>query len=323
MEKNYIITQAKKSIETEISGLLEVKNQLNEYFALAVIAIQQSKGRLIVTGIGKSGNIAQKLVATFNSTGTPAIFMHAADALHGDLGSVQQNDIVLCISNSGNSPEIKILIPFIKNRNNLLIAITGNSESYLAQSADFVINSKISKEACLNNLAPTTSTTAQMALGDALAVCLMELNQFSLADFAKSHPGGALGKKLFLTVATICAQKDKPSLQLTDGLDVVIDEISKKRQGAAVVLNGQNICGIITDGDIRRMLQKSLNLQGVTAQQIMSAKPKTILLETLASEALKIMQEKSITQLVVTDAMQNYHGIIHIHDLLKEGLDTV
>jgi arabinose-5-phosphate isomerase len=320
MDYQQIIDIAHKTFKIEIEELIHVSSKINQNFAQAAQAIFEAKGRLIVTGIGKSGNIAQKLVATFNSTGTPAIFMHAADALHGDLGILQKEDVVICISNSGNSPEIKVLIPFIKQRGNILIAITGKLNSYLAQSADFILDSAVNREACLNNLAPTSSTMAQLALGDALAVALMHLNNFTVEDFAKSHPGGALGKKLFLTLADIVQSNNKPFVDIQSDLSFVIDEITKKRQGAAVVLHQNTIVGIITDGDIRRMLQKNLNLTGFIAQDIMTKNPKTVSLGTLAVDALDLMQTNNISQLVVVNDNGDFAGIIHIHDLIKEGL---
>ena len=320
MDYQQIIGIAQNTFKIEIEELMNVSSKINQNFAKAAQAIFEAKGRLIVTGIGKSGNIAQKLVATFNSTGTPAIFMHAADALHGDLGILQKEDVVICISNSGNSPEIKVLIPFIKQRGNILIAITGKLNSYLAQSADFILDSAVNREACLNNLAPTSSTMAQLALGDALAVALMHLNNFTVEDFAKSHPGGALGKKLFLTLADIVQSNQKPFVDIHSDLSFVIDEITKKRQGAAVVLNQNKILGIITDGDIRRMLQKNLNLTGFIEQDIMTKNPKTVSLGTLAVDALDLMQNNNISQLVVVNESGDYAGIVHIHDLIKEGL---
>lgn len=320
MELLKILQIGKQTIEIEADELRRVGDNLSTSFAEAVQAINQSDGRLIVTGIGKSGNIAQKLVATFNSTGTPAIFMHAADALHGDLGILQKKDIVLCISNSGNSPEIKVLIPFIKGRGNQLIAIVGKQDSYLATSADFVIDSSIKKEACLNNLAPTSSTTAQMALGDALAVSLMNVTGFTAEDFAQSHPGGSLGKRLFLKVDEICENQAKPIVNLDTDLKVVINEITKNRLGAAVVVENNKVVGVITDGDIRRMLQKITNLTGIKAEDIMTKNPKRLPLGTLAVEGLKLMQTNNISQLVIVDNDDNLAGIIHIHDLIKEGL---
>ncbi len=320
MDYQQIIDIAHKTFKIEIEELIHVSSKINQNFAQAAHAIFEAKGRLIVTGIGKSGNIAQKLVATFNSTGTPAIFMHAADALHGDLGILQKEDVVICISNSGNSPEIKVLIPFIKQRGNILIAITGKLNSYLALSADFILDSAVNREACLNNLAPTSSTMAQLALGDALAVALMHLNNFTVEDFAKSHPGGALGKKLFLTLADIVQSNNKPFVDIQSDLSFVIDEITKKRQGAAVVLHQNTIVGIITDGDIRRMLQKNLNLTGFIAQDIMTKNPKSVSLSTLAVDALDLMQTNNISQLVVVNDNGDFAGIIHIHDLIKEGL---
>lgn len=320
MDYQQIIAIAHQTFKIEIEELQNVLGKIDMNFARAAQAIYSAKGRLIITGIGKSGNIAQKLVATFNSTGTPSIFMHAADALHGDLGILQKDDVVICISNSGNSPEIKVLIPFIKQRGNVLIAITGKINSYLAQSSDYILDSAVNKEACLNNLAPTSSTMAQLALGDALAVALMYLNNFTVEDFAKSHPGGSLGKRLFLTLADICNTNNPPIVDIDNDLSTVIDVITKKRQGATVVLQNSKVVGIITDGDIRRMLQKSLNLNGIVAKDIMSKNPKSVSLGTLAVDALELMQNNNISQLVVINEKGNFAGIVHIHDLIKEGI---
>jgi len=277
------------------------------------------QGRVIVTGIGKSAIIAQKIVATLNSTGTPSIFMHDADASHGDLGIIQQNDLIIAISKSGNTPEIKVLVPFLKQTKNLLVALVGNTESYLAKNADFILNTTVEKEACPNNLAPTSSTTAQLAMGDALAVVLQECRDFTDKDFAKYHPGGALGKKLYLRVSDLSDQNGKPSVQLQANVRDIIITITHFRLGAVAVLNGDQIQGIITDGDIRRMLEKHTDLTAITAADIMGKSPKVIDKNELAANALHIMRENNITQLLVSDH-GIYDGVIHIQDLLKEGI---
>lgn len=292
---------------------------LNEDFSNAVECIRHSKGRVIISGVGKSALIASKIVATLNSTGTPSIFMHAADAIHGDLGTVQQDDVVICISKSGNTAEIKMLVPLIKRGSNKLIGMTGNPDSFLAVQADFILNTYVEKEACPNNLAPTTSTTAQLVIGDALAICLLELKGFSSKDFAKYHPGGALGKKLYLRVGDIASNNQIPQVQTNSDVKSVIIEISEKMLGAAAVLEGQKIVGIITDGDIRRMLNKYDNIYGLTAKDIMSATPKTIASNVLAVKALEIMQTNNISQILVVDG-ENYKGIVHLHNLIKEGI---
>lgn len=293
---------------------------LNDNFDRAVTLLQHCKGRVVLSGIGKSSLIAQKIVATFNSTGTPSIFMHAADALHGDLGIVQEDDVVIILSKSGNSPEIKALIPLIKNFGNKLIAISGNDQSLLALQADVFLDTTVQQEACPNNLAPTTSTTAQLVMGDALAVCLMELKGFKDGDFAKFHPGGTLGKKLYLRVSDVCAHNEKPSVLANQTLKEVIVEITKKRLGVTAVVDEQNnLIGIITDGDLRRMLEKSTDIERIAAKDIMTRHPKSIVSEELAVTALDMMRRNAITQLVVTNGTK-YSGIIHIHDLLKEGL---
>ena len=313
-----IIEIAKKVIIQEADAITQLSTLVDEQFSDAVYTTYQSSGRLIITGIGKSANIANKIVATLNSTGQPAMFMHAADAIHGDLGMVQTNDIVLCISKSGNTPEIKVLIPLIKNRGNKLIGMTSNKESFLAQHSDFVFHAYAEKEACPNNLAPTTSTTAQLVLGDAFAVALLELRKFTSNDFAKYHPGGSLGKKLYLRVEEL-VHIEKPQVGPNSSLNDVIIEISSKRLGATVVLDQGLIVGLITDGDLRRMLQTSSDLKTVLAKDIMSSMPKSIQKDALAAEALAIMELHSITQLIVIDN-DIYIGIIHLHDILKEGI---
>ncbi len=315
-----IIPVALRTIELEAESIGGLKAFINTDFVKAVETIAVCKGRLVVSGIGKSAVIAQKIVATLNSTGTPAVFMHAADAIHGDLGMIQQEDIVLVISKSGDSPEIKVLTPFVKNFGNTLIGMVGNLQSFLAHHSDIVLNTTVTQEACPNNLAPTTSTTAQLVMGDALAVCLMELKGFNGADFAKYHPGGALGKKLYLRVEDLSAQNEKPAVFATATLKEVIMEMTQKRLGATVVINeAGNISGIITDGDLRRMLEKTDSFEKLTAKDIMSTYPKTIEAGELAVAALDKMKAANISQLVVEENGK-YKGIIHLHDLVKEGI---
>jgi arabinose-5-phosphate isomerase len=294
-------------------------NFIDSDFTSAVSAIFHSTGRVVVTGVGKSAIIAQKITATFNSTGTPSVFLHAADAVHGDLGIIQKNDIIICISKSGNTPEIKVLTPLLKSAGNKLIAMVGNRESYLAKHADYIINCSVEKEACPHNLAPTSSTTAQLAMGDALAVCLLECRDFKSEDFARFHPGGSLGKRLYLKAGDIAAQNQKPRVQAAETIRNVIIEISSKRIGAAVVLDDDNIAGIITDGDIRRMMEKHEHINHLKASDIMSKHPKTIDAAELATAALEIMQQHNISQLIVTKS-GSFEGFIHLHDLLKEGI---
>ncbi|CAM1364613.1 D-arabinose 5-phosphate isomerase [Tenacibaculum soleae] len=320
-DANAILSTAKETILLESNAIANLANLLNSSFIEAVNFIFNSKGRVIVTGIGKSANIANKMVATFNSTGTPAVFMHAADAIHGDLGNVQNNDTVICISKSGNTPEIKVLVPLIKSSKNKIIAITGNPDSFLGKNADFLLNSFVEKEACPNNLAPTTSTTAQLVLGDALAVCLLDLRGFTSSDFAKYHPGGALGKRLYLRVADLIKNNQLPKVNSTDKVAQVIVEISEKRLGVTAVVNDNNqLSGIITDGDIRRMLSKTTKIDELTANDIMSKNPKTIHVDAMAVEALDTLENSSITQILVTDNDNNYVGVVHLHDLIKEGI---
>jgi len=311
---------ALRTIELESQSISGLAQFINSDFERAVNVIADNKGRLVVSGIGKSAVIAQKIVATLNSTGTPSIFMHAADAIHGDLGIVQQDDVVMIISKSGESPEIKVLVPLIKNFKNILIGMIGNTDSYLAKQSDIVLDTTVEQEACPNNLAPTTSTTAQLVMGDALAVCLMEMKGFNSDDFAKFHPGGTLGKKLYLRVSDLYIKNEKPKLTKERSLKEVIVEISSKRLGAtAVIDNDNNLLGVITDGDLRRMLEKNISLNGVTAADIMTATPKTIGPEELAVDALDTMRKRSITQLVVVENGK-YLGFIHLHDLIREGL---
>ena len=318
---NSIINTAKETILIESNAIANLANLLDDNFANAITFILASKGRVIVTGIGKSANIANKIVATLNSTGTPAIFMHAADAIHGDLGNVQKDDVVICISKSGNTPEIKVLVPLIKNYGNKIVAITGNIDSFLGKNADFPLNTFVEKEACPNNLAPTTSTTAQLVMGDAIAVCLLKLNNFSSKDFAKYHPGGALGKQLYLRVSDLIKNNQVPKVLENDSIAKVIVEISEKRLGVTAVLNAQNaIVGIITDGDIRRMLSKTTKIDDFTARDIMGKNPKTILDDAMAVEALERLENNNITQILVTDTVNKYIGVVHLHDLIKEGI---
>ena len=318
---NSILNTAKETILLESDAIANLANLIDDNFAKAIIFILASKGRVIVTGIGKSANIANKIVATLNSTGTPAIFMHAADAIHGDLGNVQKDDVVICISKSGNTPEIKVLVPLIKNYGNKIIAITGNIDSFLGKNADFPLNTFVEKEACPNNLAPTTSTTAQLVMGDAIAVCLLKLNNFSSKDFAKYHPGGALGKQLYLRVSDLIKNNQVPQVLEKDSIAKVIVEISEKRLGVTAVLDAKNaIVGIITDGDIRRMLSKSTKIDSLIAKDIMGKKPKTIHHDAMAVEALERLENNSITQILVTDLENKYIGVVHLHDLIKEGI---
>ncbi len=314
-----ILATAKKTILIEAKAIKNLINFLDENFENLVKAILNSNGRVIVTGIGKSAIIGNKIVATLNSTGTPAIFMHAADAIHGDLGIILKDDIVICISKSGNTPEIKVLLPLIKNYGNKIAAITGNSTSYLANNSDFVLNSFIEIEACPNNLAPTSSTTAQLVIGDALAVCLLELNSFSSKDFAKYHPGGVLGKKLYLRVRDLVAKNEVPKVDLNTSVKDVIVEISTKRLGATAVMENDNIVGVITDGDIRRMLENHKMIHTLAAKNIMGINPIIIDANEMAVNALDVMQKNDITQILVTEN-NKYLGIVHFHDLLKEGI---
>ena len=321
MDKQILIKKnIQKTIELEANALFELKECVNDDMCNAVMAIFHSKGRLIVTGIGKSAIVAQKLVATFNSTGTTAMFMHAADAIHGDLGMIQKDDLVLCISKSGDTPEIKVLVPLIKNFGNILIGMVSNNGSYLAQKSDYVLYLPMDAEADPNNLAPTTSTTLQMAIGDAMAVALLSLRQFSPEHFARYHPGGSLGKQLYLKVADVTNDKVKPKVYSGDNLKIVIVEISTKRLGATAVMDdNENLIGIITEGDLRRMLEENTDISDITAGQIMSRSPKYIQSDMMATEALALMRMYSITQLLVMDG-NRYKGIIHIHELIKEGI---
>lgn len=320
MATDTVLQLALETIELEAASITRLKEYVNDDFLKAVDMLHSSKGRVVVSGIGKSAVIAQKVVATFNSTGTPALFMHAADAIHGDLGMIQQDDVVMIISKSGESPEIKVLVPLVKSFGNKVIAICGQTTSYLATHADCLVNSTVEKEACPNNLAPTTSTTAQMVMGDALAVCLLSLKGFTARDFARYHPGGALGKRLYLRVGDLSRQNQVPAVAESAGLKEVIYEISSKRLGATVVLDPQkNLLGIITDGDIRRMLEKYEQPASLKAAEIMTPHPKSIEEEELAVTAMELMREHDITQLVVT-RQGTFSGMLHLHDLVREGL---
>lgn len=311
--------EAKEVLKLESQAILALVDKLNDDFAQVVQRILELKGRVIVTGIGKSAIIAQKIVATLNSTGTPSIFMHAADAIHGDLGIIQPHDLVIALSKSGTTPEIKVLVPFLKQRENTLVAIVGNPTSFLAQQSDYVLDTSVEREACPNNLAPTTSTTAQLAMGDALAVCLQSAREFTDRDFARYHPGGALGKQLYLKVSDLSQANGKPRNSPTDTIKQVIVNITKYRLGATAILDGNRMVGIVTDGDIRRMLENHDNFGSLTAADIMSPSPKTIEETELAVNALQLMREHNISQLLVTGEGR-YAGIVHIQDLLKEGI---
>ncbi len=315
-----IIESAKRTIQLQAASIEHLTHFVDDNVVKAVQIIAESKGRLVVSGIGKSAIVAQKIVATMNSTGTPALFMHAADAIHGDLGMIQQGDVVMIISKSGDSPEIKVLAPLIKNFGNTLIGMVGNIQSYLALQSDIILNTTVEQEACPNNLAPTNSTTAQMVVGDVLAICLMETKEFKTGDFAKYHPGGMLGKKMYLRVGDLIKQHEKPVVFENDNIKKTIIEISKKRLGASAVLNEHNeIVGVITDGDVRRMFEKHDNFIGLMAKDIMSAMPKIIDADTLAVEAFEQMKLHNISQLLVVENAE-YIGILHVHDLMREGI---
>jgi arabinose-5-phosphate isomerase len=310
---------ALRTLKEEAQAIENLTHMVDGDFIKCVELIYQSKGRVIVTGIGKSANIAAKLVSTLNSTGTQAIFMHAADAIHGDLGMIGKDDIILCLSKSGNTPEIKVLAPFLKLMGNVLIAMVGNRESYLAKEADYIIDTTVEREACPNNLAPTSSTTAQLAMGDALATALLECRGFTAGDFARYHPGGALGKKLYLRVSDVYIYNEKPEVKPDDDIKTVILEISSKRLGVAAVIDQGKIAGIITDGDLRRMLHTHDSFATLKACDVMSVNPKTIAQDAMVSDALDIMRANNITQLLVVNN-GSYAGVIHLHDILKEGI---
>ena len=314
-----ILATAKRTLLSESKSIETLVNYLDDDFAKSVIEIYNTKGRLVVTGIGKSALIAQKIVATLNSTGTPSMFLHAAEAVHGDLGMVQPEDIVICISKSGNSPEIKVLAPLLKRFGNTLIGMTADKNSFLGKESHYILHAYVESEACPNNLAPTNSTTAQLVLGDALAVCLMEMRNFKSEDFAVYHPGGALGKKLLLRVKDMLDTTHKPMVTPDASIKKVIMEISEKRLGVTAVIENNQVIGIVTDGDIRRMLNNRDTFTDLTAQDIMTKNPKNINSSILVSEALDILENNSITQLVVIDNNE-YKGILHLHDILKEGI---
>lgn len=318
-ENTNIIEAAVRTITMEADAVANLANQLDG-FEEVISVLAACKGRIVLSGIGKSAVIAQKIVATFNSTGSPSIFLHAADAIHGDLGMVQIDDVVIIISKSGESPEIKVLVPLIKNFGNKVVGMVGNKESFLAKQADHILNTTVAQEACPNNLAPTTSTTAQLVMGDAVAVCLMEKRGFAIEDFAKLHPGGTLGKKLYLRVSDLCERNEKPQVTTTQSLKEVIMEMTAKRLGITAVLNGAGtLAGVITDGDLRRMLEHTNSLENIQAGHIMSQNPKTIEAGEMAVNALDMMRKAEINQLMVVEGTQ-YKGVIHLHDLVKEGL---
>lgn len=317
--KKSILNIAKETIEIESKAISNLKELLNDDFVNAVQLIYASKGRVIITGIGKSAIIATKIVATLNSTGTPAIFMHAADAIHGDLGLILEDDIVIFLSKSGSTPEIKVLVPLIKNAGNKMIAIIGNEDSFLGQQANYVLNTFVKKEACPNNLAPTTSTTAQLVIGDALAICLLKIRGFSSKDFAKYHPGGSLGKKLYLRVRDLSSLNEKPIVNPDTNIVKVIVEITEKLLGVTAVVENDKIVGIVTDGDLRRMLTKVTDISGLTAKDIMTTNPKRIDSSAMAVDAKDMMENHGISQLLVEEN-NKYVGVVHIHDLIKEGI---
>lgn len=306
-------------IDNEANSILGLKSLLTDDFEKVVELIYNSKGNVIVSGIGKSANIAQKIVATLNSTGTTAVFMHAADAIHGDLGIIRDDDVVIIVSKSGETPEIKVLIPLIKIRKNKLVAIVGNRASYLASQSDFVLDTTVPREACPNNLAPTSSTTAQLVMGDAMAVALLKMRGFTAEDFAKFHPGGALGKRLYLTVGDVCIKNGVPQVKPDDIMTQAIIEISQKMLGAAAVIDNGKLVGIVTDGDLRRMLMKHPNIETVRVNEIMTKNPTTIEKSAHVADALNIMQSKEISVLPVMEN-DKYVGMIHIHDIIKEGI---
>ena len=310
---------AKETIEVELAAISKLGSRVNNDFVSIIRLIIESKGRLIITAIGKSANIANKLVATLNSTGQPSIFLHASDAIHGDLGNIQKDDVVMFISNSGNTPEIKALVPYIKKMGNEIVSLTGNSQSFLANASKFTIDVSIQKEACPNDLAPTSSTTAQLVMGDAIAISLLACKDFSSEDFARFHPGGVLGKRFHLKLSDILSDDKNPTVKINSKISDVILSISKNRLGATVVTDSDKIIGIITDGDLRRMLENKLDIFSLTAKDIMSLEPKTISFDSLAFNALQIMQENNVSQLVVVKN-KLYYGIIHMHELINEGI---
>jgi len=310
---------AKETISLEVDAISKLQNRIDDDFVNVINLILNAKGRLIIVGIGKSANIANKMVATFNSTGQPAIFVHAADAIHGDLGNIQSGDVVIGISKSGNTPEIKALLPFIKNMGNAVIALTGNMDSFLAKESDYTLDVSVEKEACPNNLAPTSSTTAQLVMGDALAVSLLACKDFTDKDFARFHPGGTLGKRLYLKLSDILSSESNPIVSSESYINEVIIEISKKRLGATAVVDNDILSGIITDGDLRRMLGEGKDFTDLKAKDIMNISPKTIAVDGLAFDALEVMEQNNISQLVVVDGSK-YVGIVHLHEIIKEGV---
>jgi len=319
-KKEIISSTALKTIRIEAAAINALEASVGQIFCKCVEAIFESKGRLIVTGIGKSAIIAKKMVATFNSTGTPAVFMHAADAIHGDLGIVQTDDIVLCISKSGETSEIKVLVPLVKKLGSLMIGMVSNVDSFLAKKVDYILHTPCELEADPNNLAPTASTASQMAMGDAVATSLLALRGFTANDFAQYHPGGALGKQLYLRVNDIYPQNNKPFVLENENIRNTIIEMTSKRLGVAVVVDeSEDVKGIITDGDLRRMLLSKNEVGHLKAKDIMSKNPQTIDPNEMAVKALEVMRSKSITQLIVVDE-DKYLGVIHLHDLLREGL---
>lgn len=318
--KKQILDIIRHTITCERDAVDKLLDHVSDDLVEIVHRILHCKGRVIITGIGKSANIGTKIVSTLNSTGTPAIFMHAADAIHGDLGNIQPHDIVMCISKSGQTPEIKVLIPLIKNFGNLLIGMVGNKDSFLAQESDFIIDCTVEQEACPNNLAPTASTTAQLVMGDALAVALLECRGFTPSDFAKYHPGGSLGKQLYLRVKDLSCQNEKPLVKPDDSIKSVIIEISSKRLGVAAVVDNDQLVGVITDGDLRRMLLKNLSIDNTLAKDIMTVNPKCVHEDDMAIKALNLMRQNNITQAIVLNNQNRYAGVIHLHDLLKEGI---
>ena len=320
MTSSELISIGRRTVQHEAESIADLEKYIDQSFVDVIELISATEGRVVISGIGKSAIVAQKIVATLNSTGTPSIFLHAADAIHGDIGMVQQSDIVIIISKSGDSPEIKLLVPLIRNFGNPLVAICGQVDSYLAKQATILLNTTVSQEACPNNLAPTSSTTAQMVMGDAIAICLMEIKGFGSDDFAKFHPGGTLGKKLYLKVSDLYIHNERPVVMAIATLKEVILEITKKRLGATAVVDDKNLLiGVITDGDLRRLLEKNISLEGVIAKDIMSSHPKNIETTELAIEALDIMRRNNITQLLVVNK-GSYAGIIHLHDLVREGI---
>lgn len=319
LSRDEIKQTAIKTLRSEAEAVSNLTGFIGDDFIDAIQMIYEGSGRVVVTGIGKSAIIGEKIVATFNSTGTPAIFMHAADAVHGDLGIIQKNDVIICLSKSGNTAEIKVLLPYLKLMGNKLIGLVGSRDSYLARQANYMIETTVKQEACPNNLAPTSSTTAQMAMGDAMAVALLEMRGFSSDDFAMYHPGGALGKKLFLKVSDLYLNNEKPQVQSQASIPDTIIEISSKRLGATAVMDNGKLIGVITDGDLRRMMQSGKPMDQLTAQDIMTRNPKTVTSDTLVAHALHLMRSNNITQLPVVNAGE-YLGVIHLHDILKEGI---